>query len=106
MASAPQTGGRGPRFNEGGRRDLTAEEVRFTTRGTNLYAFVMGWPEKQAVIKSLSTKSDTAPFKVGNVELLGFKGKVQWTQDENGLTIQMPQQKPSEHAIAFRVRGA
>jgi alpha-L-fucosidase len=106
VASAPQTGGRGPRFNEGGRRDLTAEEVRFTTRGANLYAFVMGWPEKQAVIKSLSTKSDTAPFKVGNVELLGFKGKVQWTQDENGLTVQMPQQKPSDHAIALRVRGA
>src|ERR1019366_4344571 len=39
-ASAPQTGGRGPRFNEGARRDFTAEEVRVTTKGKTLYAFV------------------------------------------------------------------
>jgi alpha-L-fucosidase len=40
------------------------------------------------------------------VELLGFKGKVKWTQDQNGLTVQMPQQKPSEHAIALKIIGA
>ena len=106
VASAPQTGGRGPRFNEAARRDFTAEEVRFTTKGKTLYAFLMGWPEKQAVIKALSTKSDSAPFKVVGVELLGFKDKVQWTQDENGLTVQMPQQKPGDHAIALKVLGA
>jgi hypothetical protein len=58
------------------------------------------------VVKALSTKSTVAPFKVKNVELLGFKDKVQWTQDENGLTVQMPHQKPSDHAIALKVHGA
>jgi alpha-L-fucosidase len=106
VASASPVSGRGPGFNENGRRDLTAQEVRFTTKGSNLYAFVMGWPEKEAVVKALSTKSTVAPFKVKNVELLGFKGKVKWTQDENGLTVQMPPQKPSDHAIALKVRGA
>src|ERR1017187_8834271 len=105
-ASAPPTSGRGAGFNENGRRDLTAQEVRFTTKGSTLYAFVMGWPEKEAVVKALSTKSTVAPFKVKNVELLGFKGKVKWTQDENGLTVQLPPQKPSDHAIALKVRGA
>jgi alpha-L-fucosidase len=104
VATAPASG-RGARFNEAGRKDFTAEEVRFTTKGGALYAFVMGWPEKQASIKALSTKSAT-PFKVRNVELLGFKGKVQWSQDENGLTVQLPQQKPCEHAITFKVLGA
>jgi alpha-L-fucosidase len=104
VASAPPpTGGRGSGFNERTRQDFTANEIRFTTKGSNLYAFVMGWPEKQAVIKSLATNSNVAAFKVRNVELLGYKGKVKWTQDEKGLTVQLPAQKPSDHAIAFKV---
>jgi len=34
----------GQRFNENNRKKLTAEDVRFTTKGNGLYAFVMGWP--------------------------------------------------------------
>ncbi len=100
VASAPPAAGR---FNENARRDLTAEEVRFTTKGHTLYVFVMGWPEKQAVIKSLATTGNLAPPKVKNVELLGFKGKVKWTQDQNGLTVQLPEQKPCDHAIAVKI---
>ena len=38
------------RFNENSRKDLTADDVRFTTKGNALYAFVMGWPGKEASI--------------------------------------------------------
>ena len=31
-------------------RDYTAEDIRFTTKGDTLYAFVMAWPGEQAVI--------------------------------------------------------
>jgi alpha-L-fucosidase len=98
-APAPAAGARGGGFNEQNRKDFTAEEVRFTTKGSALYAFAMGWPDKQAVIKPLTV----AQFKAKNVELLGFKGKLKWTQDEKGLTVQMPEQKPSDHAIALKV---
>jgi hypothetical protein len=47
-----------------------------------------------------------AQFKVGNVELLGFKGKVKWTQDEKGLTAQMPERKPCDHAVTLKIIGA
>ncbi len=103
VANAAPASGRGPRFNEGGRRDFTAEEIRFTTKGSTLYAFVMGWPEKQALIKPLATTSSQAPPKVRNVELLGFKGKVKWIQDEKGLTVEMPAQKPCDHAITLKI---
>jgi len=107
VATAPApTGGRGSGFNERTRRDFTADEIRFTAKGSTLYAFVMGWPEKQAVIKPLAATSSVAQFKVGNVELLGFKGKLKWTQDENGLTVEMPQQKPCDHAITLKIAGA
>jgi alpha-L-fucosidase len=107
VATAPAaTGGRGGGFNEGSRKDFNANEVRFTTKGKTIYAFMMGWPEKQAVIKPLATNSSVEKVKVKNVELLGFKGKVKWTQDEQGLTVQMPEQKPCEHAIALKIMGA
>jgi alpha-L-fucosidase len=102
VATAPPSG-RGARFNEGSRKDLTAEDVRFTTKGSTLYAFVMGWPQKQAVIKSLATTGAVAQTKIRNVELLGFKGKVKWTQDDRGLAVELPEQKPCEHAIAFKI---
>ena len=103
VASAPAASGRRSSFNEANRKDLTAEEVRFTTKGNTLYAFVMGWPEKQAVIRTLATTSSVAQTKVKNVELLGFKGKVKWTQDEKGLTVQMPEQEPCDHAITLKI---
>ena len=34
-------------FNEDKQKDLTAEDIRFTTKGSTLYAFVMGWPERK-----------------------------------------------------------
>jgi alpha-L-fucosidase len=63
----------------------------------------MGWPEKEAVVKALGTSSAQAPGKVANVELLGHKGKVQWKQEADGLKVQTPAEKPSDHAIALKV---
>ena len=93
----------GTRFNESGRKDFTAEEVRFTTKGDTLYAFVMGWPEKQAFIKPLATTSTFSPPKIQNVELLGYKDKLEWSQDEQGLTVEVPKQKPCDYAITFKI---
>ena len=88
----------GTRFNERNRKALTADDFRFTTKGKTLYAFCMGWPEKEVVIKQ-------ATDKVRNVELLGFKGKLKWSQDEAGLKVQMPAQKPSDYAVTLKIVG-
>ena len=93
-------------FNESKRKDLTADDVRFTTKGKTLYAFVMGWPEKQAVIPPLALSGKLGAGKIENVELLGHHGKLQWTQDQASLRVQLPPEKPSEHGVAFRVLGA
>ncbi len=83
-------------FNEKNRKDLTAEEIRFTTKGDRLYAFVMGWPDGEVSIKSIDKK-------VRNVELLGHKGKLKWSQDEAGLKVAMPTEKPSDYAVALKI---
>ena len=45
----------------------------------------------------------SSPPKIRNVELLGYKDKVIWTQDEQGLTVVMPEQKPCEYAITLKI---
>jgi alpha-L-fucosidase len=92
-------------FNESNRQDLTADDVRFTTKGNALFAFVMGWPRQQAVIPSLATNAKQGVGRIQNVELLGA-GKMKFKQDDNTLTVQLPERQPSEHAIAFKIMGA
>jgi hypothetical protein len=45
-------------------------------------------------------------MKVVNVALLGFKGKLRWTQEAEGLKVQMPLAKPCDYAIALKITGA
>lgn len=91
------------KFNEKNRKPLTAEDLRFTTKGKTLYAFMMGWPEGQANIRALGSNASPAFGKVEHVELLGHKGKVKWTQAGDGLKIELPQEKPSDYAVTFKV---
>jgi len=93
-------------FNERNRKDLTASDVRFTRKGSTLYAFVMGWPGKEASIPTLALGGRLDVGKIRNVELLGHKGKVTFTQDEGALKVQMPPEKPSDFAITLKIVGA
>ena len=79
--------------------------MRYTAKGDTLYAFVMGWPGKEAVIPSLATTAKQGVGKIQNVELLGA-GKVPFTQDETALKVRLPEKQPSEFAIAFKINGA
>jgi alpha-L-fucosidase len=103
-ATVPVAGQMG--FNERNRKDLTAADVRFTRKGSTLYAFVMGWPDKEAAIPTLATGGKLGVGRIRNVELLGHKGKVTFTQDEGALKVQMPAEKPSEYAITLKIVGA
>jgi len=66
----------------------------------------MGWPEKQAVIPTLGQGGKLQVGKIHAVELLGHKERLQFTQDENALTVQLPASKPSDHAITLKIAGA
>jgi alpha-L-fucosidase len=91
-------------FNENARKELTAEDVRFTTKGNVLFAFVMGVPEKRAVIGPLGAEAQPSVGKIERIELLGFPGKLKWRQEESELTIELPETKPCKHALAFKVQ--
>ena len=62
-----------------------------------------GLAGKEAVIGSLGAASKPEAGKIQNVELLGFKDKVQWAQEATGLRVQMPAEKLSDYAIALKI---
>ena len=90
-------------FNEDKQNDLTAQDVRFTRKSSMLYAFVMGWPEKEAAVKALGLASPQQPGKILKVELLGCKGDLNWKQDDIALRVQMPAEKISDIGITLKV---
>jgi len=102
FGTGPGTQAAGGPMNERNRKPMTAEEVRFTVKGKSLYAFVMGWPDKEALIAPLGISSPQMPGKIVNVELLGHRDRVQWRQEPAGLRVQMPAEKPCDHAIALK----
>jgi alpha-L-fucosidase len=71
-----------------------------------VYAFIMGWPEKEAVVRALGTQSPQSPARIRNVELLGHAGRLSWNQEANGLRVKFPDEKFSEEAVALKIAFA
>jgi alpha-L-fucosidase len=89
-------------FNESKQPGLTAQDVRFTTKGKFLYAYVMGIPSGEFLIKPLAANSPQQPGKILNVQLLGYKDKLHWKQDNHGLKVRMPAANLSDMGITLK----
>lgn len=100
-ATAKETAGNPPR---GLGPNLTASDIRFTTKGDLLYAVVMGSPEGGKVsIKSLASKSPHYPGEIGSVQMLGSAAKLDFARDENGLALTLPGNGNSIYATALKI---
>ena len=83
---------------------LTAEDIRYTTKGEQLYAIALGWPTQEWRMTALGSGSEhLAGKKVASLELLGASGEPQWEQGDEALVIQPPAEKPNEYAYVFKV---
>lgn len=100
-------------FGEGdnriGKRDkkseMSSSDIRFTTKGDVLYAFVLGWPEqgKTVIVKSLNDRLGEAK-KIARIELLGHATSLNWTYGEQGVSIIFPEQKSGDYAHALKIQ--
>jgi hypothetical protein len=66
----------------------------------------MGWPVKEAMVKSIGLAGPQAPGPIRNVELLGFKGKLNFKKDEAALRVGMSAEKISDVGITLKVELA
>jgi alpha-L-fucosidase len=90
--------------NEGKKPDLTAADIRFTSRGETLFAFIQGWPAGSTVISSLATTSPQKPEKVVDVRMLGRGEPLRFTQDAGGLRVTLPTEKPATADIGITLK--
>jgi alpha-L-fucosidase len=92
-------------FNDTKRPPFTGRDIRFTTRGSTVYAIALAWPGTEFVIQSLGKGSPHATGEVTAVSLLGHPGKLEWTRTEAGLTAKLPAEQPCNHAFALKIEG-
>ncbi len=86
-------------FNEDKLR-YTAEDIRFTKKGSLLYAMAMDWPASgELTVRSLTGN-------VSGVRMLGVADPLRFTAGDFGLVIEMPRSRPCEHAYTLRIEGA
>jgi alpha-L-fucosidase len=93
------------KFGEGGGRGQSGLNIRFTVKGENLYAIILGnWPGAEAIITSLVTGKAPAG-KIDSVTLLGSDGKLEFTQDDTGLKVKLPAAAPCKYAYVLKITG-
>jgi alpha-L-fucosidase len=79
-------------------------DIRFTTKGDDLYAIALGWPaDGKVLIKSLAEGSANYPRRIQKVELLGSRSALKWARTGQGLEIRVPSEPPCNHAFSFRI---
>jgi alpha-L-fucosidase len=66
----------------------------------------MGRPEQAAVVEALGLASPQQPGKIVKVELLGYKGELNWKQGDAALKVLMPAEKMSDIGITLKVELA
>jgi alpha-L-fucosidase len=93
----------------GGVRDVRSyqpTDIRFTSKGSILYAFCMDQPAADIRIASLGEKSPLCEKKIKAVTLLGGKEQVVWRQDNDALIISLTESITGGPVPGFRIAFA
>jgi alpha-L-fucosidase len=83
-----------------------AQDIRFTIgKNGSLYAFCMNVPASGTSVKLKSLGTDAKYFDsaVKSVQLLGYKGKLTWKQEPDGLVITCPKEMPYATSVVFKI---
>ena len=89
----------GALFNEG-KLQYTADDIRYTSKDGSLFAFAMAWPASGKLLLRSITSG-----QVHSVQLLQTREALTFTQQADGLSIQLPAQQVGDHAFTLRILG-
>lgn len=89
-------------FSEIDNELMTAKDIRFTTKGDNIFVCCMGVPYETIRVNKL-TQEALGGKQIKAIKLLGSNESVTYSQDGNGVSIQPPKVKPSEYGIVYRL---
>lgn len=101
--------GEGPtRLGESGHflewKAYSAEDIRFTTKGDDLYMIVLGWPGpgQDVLVKSVNP-ANLGKQAITNVSLVGLDDPVDWDMDEKGFRFVTPSEAPDSTAFVVKL---
>jgi len=84
------------------KEDFTQEDIRFTTKDGNLYAFVLAPPTKDILIKTLAS-GGLLTEEIKNISQLGSEEEIRWARSPEGVTIELPKTSAKLPVIGFRI---
>jgi alpha-L-fucosidase len=89
------------RFNENYK--FNSKDIRFTTKGETLYAYCLGKPVGDILIKSLGKSSGLSGKTIASVSMVGSTAKISWKQSADALVIKKPANLPRWEVIGFKI---
>jgi alpha-L-fucosidase len=89
-------------FRERDYQPYTPQDIRFTVKDGALYAIMLGWPGTTALVRSLTPEVLPAG-RIEQVQMLGSGAPLNWSQDESGLTVEMPVLPPCDYAYTLKI---
>jgi len=91
----------GGMFDEHSAKPFTAHDIRYTRKGTDLYAIALGTPEDRTIRMGALANCD-----VQVVQMLGQAAPLPFAREDGELIVQLPDNVPGSLAIALRLPGA
>lgn len=87
---------------DGTPKDLV-QDIRFTSKGNELFIIARSWKDKEVIVKSLSKQNNP----IQSISLLGHKAKISWKQTALETKIELPKQALREIPVyVFKVKFA
>jgi alpha-L-fucosidase len=84
-------------------RGYQPTDVRYTTKGGEIYAFVMSTPDTDIRLSSIGKNAKLTDKEVASVTMLGSKEKLKWEQEDDALVISKPANLPSWKVHGFKI---
>lgn len=83
----------------------TAQDIRYTKKGDDVYAIVLGWPgdNVEMVLEAFSKEALTDRPKIKSVSILGSDEKIVFSLDDSGLHLKTPSSIVDDKAFVFKV---
>ncbi len=84
----------------------SSDDIRYTTKKSDIYATFLGWPGdgKEIVLKSFASGKLPEKTKINGVSLLGSKEKIQWSLTGEGLKVKMPVNATNNMAVVLKIK--
>ena len=91
-------------FSDTDRKGFTCQDIRFTTKNGNIYAFVLKSPSDGNVeIKSLGPASHNLTTAIKQVSVLGYDVCTSFNMEDDALRIKIAEPIETEFPICFKI---